>query len=381
MTYLILAFLLATVDLSLEEKVGQLLMTSVYPDQTDEEPEPYLETYHPGHLLFVGNHWDPAREKKLICRYQSKSKFPLTIAQDLEWGLAQRLDNVVVFPKNGALGWADPADLFLMGKEIARECHILGVNLNLAPVVDVNNNPQNQVIKDRSFGRSPHEVAKRALAVMHGMQSGGLKTCAKHFPGHGNTQADSHYELPTITLNYEELKQVELAPFKAMIEGGTDAVMTAHIALPQIDPKSLAASLSPIVIKQILQHDLGFQGIVITDDLLMGAISNHLGFGEAAVQAFLAGNDILLFTNYTPGKIESVRTALKEAHEALVSAVKTGRISESELNQRVKKIFTFKEGLFYHQEEGPLITPEALKLSEKLTSPEGTLGCVGHGSK
>lgn len=368
MPHFILALLLTSFDLSLEEKVGQLIMTSVYPDQADEEIEPYLEQYHPGHLLFVGNHWDPDKEKKLIQRYQLKSKLPLTIAQDLEWGLSQRLDNVVVFPKNHALQGAELSDLYLMGKEIAHECHILGVNFNLAPVVDVNNNPDNDVIKDRSFGADPNEVANRALAVMRGMQSGGLKTCAKHFPGHGNTHVDSHHDLPSTNLNYEDLKRVELIPFKALIEGGVDAVMCAHIALREVDPNFLSASLSPIVIKQILQNDLGFKGIVLTDDLLMGAISKNLSYGEAAIQAFLAGNDILLFTNYTPGQIERVRTALREAHQALVDAVRTGRIVEEELNQRVNKILTFKEGLFYHQDEGPLITPEALLLSEKLGS-------------
>lgn len=356
----------ALAALTLEEKVGQLLMTSVYPEECDEEPEPYLEQYGVGHLLFVGNGWNPERERRLIARYQKKSKIPLTIAQDLEWGLSMRLMQVVPFPKNGALAKADLADLEKMGQEIARECRILGVNLNLAPVVDVNNNPDNPVIKARSFGADPHEVAARGLAVMRGMQRGGLKTCAKHFPGHGNTSTDSHYDLPLLPFDYETLKKVELIPFKALIDGGVDAVMTAHIALPNIDSEALASSLSGVVIQQILQKDLGFKGIVITDDLLMKAISDRLGYGESAIRAFLAGNDILLFTNYRPGGLSKVRAALKEAHEALVSAVRSGRILEAELDRRVDKILRFKETLFTKQEEGDLITPEALQLSSKL---------------
>jgi beta-glucosidase-like glycosyl hydrolase len=360
---LLLASLLLVSDLSLEEKVGQLLMTSVFPEAAPDELDSYLDTFAPGHLLFVGNGWDPEVEQRRVARYQAKSRLPLTIAQDLEWGLAMRLNDVVVFPKNGALAKAELVDIEAMGEEIARECRILGVNLNLAPVVDVNNNPLNPIIKDRSFGSDPYEVAARGAAYMRGLKKGGIKSCAKHFPGHGNTDTDSHKSLPIIPLTYTELKSLELIPFKHLIDEGVDCVLTAHLALPLIDPQALSASLSPFVIQEILQKDLGFRGVVLTDDLLMQAIP--LSYGEAAIQAFLAGNDILLFTNHSGG-LARVRQALREAHRALVTAVLSGRISKTELDARVEKILSFKATLFQGQEEGELITEQALQLSEKL---------------
>lgn len=354
-------------DLSLSEKVGQLLMTSVYPDQADEEPDPYIKEYTPGHLLFVGNEWDPERERALIARYQKVSKHPLTIAQDLEWGLSQRLKHVPVFPKNQFLTDTPPQLVEAMGYEIARECRILGVNLNLAPVVDVVPTSHSSFLKPRSFGSNPKLVGQLGVRMMKGLQSGGIKTSAKHFPGHGNTETDSHYDLPYLNRTLSQLNEVDLIPFKALIDEGVDSIMIAHLYLPLIDPLSKASSLSPFVIQDLLRKQLNFKGIILTDDLLMGAIIHNLSYADAALQAYKAGNDILLFTKFSEGGIKQVRDALKEAHKALLKAFKSDELSIDDLDKRVERILNFKKDFIQTQEEGMISTPYAQKLVELMT--------------
>ncbi|MCB1113829.1 MAG: hypothetical protein KDK62_03650 [Chlamydiia bacterium] len=372
LTGLILACTLTSSDLTLSEKVGQLLMTSIYPDEPDDEPDPYLKAYTPGHLLIVGNGWYPEKEKELIKRHQSKAKIPYTIAQDLEWGLSQRLKNVPIFPKNRQLRLCPPSLVEAMGKEIARECRILGVTLNLSPVIDVVNNPNNVFLKDRSFGDDPDIVAQLGLAKMRGLSSGKVKSCAKHFPGHGGTELDSHFCLPVLKRSYKNLKELELIPFQTLINEGVECIMMAHIHLPLIDPRGQAASLSPYIIQDILRNEMGFKGLILTDDLLMSAIMNRLTYKDAALLAYKAGNDILLFTNYQPGGVHRVRDALRDAHEALMEAFEKGVFPIEELNRKVDKILQFKASMVSPAEDGELITSEALGLSELLISTFGS---------
>lgn len=345
---------LVSAELTLEEKVGHLFMIGIYSDKPKEEPLPYFTEYHVAHALIVGKNWEPEQEKSLIAYYQSLVKDPLTIAQDLEWGLNQRLNNVVIFPRNMTLGAIQDQNLiYEMGKEIARECRALGVNFNLSPVADVNNNPLNPVIHMRSFGDDPLRVAAASTAMMKGLKAGGLKTCAKHFPGHGNTSTDSHKGLPIIQAPLESLKKCELIPFMALADAGVDAIMTSHILNPELDPEN-PATLSKKTLDLIPKNVL-----ILTDDLLMSAIQGD--YGDIARKAYLAGADILLFTDNKPHS----REAFKKGYESLLNGFKEGSLSIDELDRKIEKILAFKSTLATPSDD-EVITESAQILKAKL---------------
>lgn len=365
-------------QLTLEEKIGQLFMIAAYAESTDaaketlsehylEEIDTLIKKYHVGGILFKFR-WLPQQQLECVKHYQNQSKIPLLMAQDLEWGLSMRLDNTIRYPKNLALGAIqDDSLIYELGKEIGRQCHLVGIQVNFAPVVDINSNPKNPVIHERSFGACKENVARKGIALMRGLQDVGMIACAKHFPGHGDTAQDSHDELPLISKSKASLWQFELYPFRRLIQEGIKMVMVAHLSIPALD-KDKPTSLSYACVTDLLKKKIGFKGIVITDDLIMNALQPFQEFGNLALHAFLAGNDILLSTRST---IESI--------EALKEAVKNGSIQEKDIDQRVLKILRLKEQLFssysYPKKEdlAYLHKPEAYALRKRLYQAAMTL--------
>lgn len=321
-------------SLSDEQRIAQLFMVAAYSNRDEkhkEEISNLIKEYGIGGLIFFQG--SPAKQAQLTNDYQLISKVPLLIAIDGEWGLAMRLDSTIAYPRQLTLGaHADTRLIYEMGKEIARECKRLGIHINFAPVADINNNPNNPVINDRSFGEDKLSVSLKALAYMDGMQSAGVMACAKHFPGHGDTDTDSHLALPVINSDRKRLDEIELYPFKVLINNGVQSVMAAHLFVPQLDstPK-LASSLSPKVVTDLLRKELGFKGLVFSDALNMKGVSSFYKPGEVDLKAFQAGNDVMLFSEDVPRAVKMFSNGLKN-----------GSIKKENLYASVKKILTAK---------------------------------------
>lgn len=356
--------LLAT--MSTEEKIGQLFMVSCHSDQPEEERErleALIRRHHIGGVIFMKG--GPVRQVQLTNYFQRISKVPLLIAMDAEWGPAMRLDSLISYPRQMALAaGADSALAFAFGQEVARQLRRLGVHMNFAPVVDVNSNPQNPVIGDRSFGEDPQLVARLGLAYMRGLQQGGVLACAKHFPGHGNTDKDSHHTLPVLTASLEQLRRDDLPPFQVLVDQGVSAVMVAHVSVPALEPTpALPATLSPAIINGLLRHETGFRGLVITDALNMEGARVLGRPGEVELRALLAGNDILLYSNQVADAISRIKEALA-----------AGLLDTTDLNLRVRRILQAKHwsGLSRSRQvaESGLLqtlnTPEALVLCQQM---------------
>ncbi|WP_345268269.1 glycoside hydrolase family 3 N-terminal domain-containing protein [Nibrella viscosa] len=317
-----------------EQKIGQFFMVATFSNR-DEHHYQYIETlvrdYHIGGLIFFQG--GPYRQAVLTNRYQSKAKVPLLIGIDGEWGLGMRLDSAMDFPKQMTLGAIrDNEIIYRMGLEIGRQCQRLGVHINFAPVSDINSNPANPVIGVRSFGESKENVAIKASAYMRGLQANRIIATAKHFPGHGDTNADSHHTLPTISRSSEQLRDVDLFPFRKLIADSLMGVVTGHLYVPVLDKTpALAATLSEKVVTELLKKELGFRGLVFTDALNMGGVTRSLRPVDVNMKALMAGNDILLYP-------ENV----KEAARAILEAVQQGQISQELIDERVKKILRAK---------------------------------------
>lgn len=348
-------------SLSRRDKIAQLIMIGVTPEE-QTTAESLIQQYHVGNVLLVGkNTAQPQIET--INKYQSLSLLPLLIAQDCEWGPHMRLEDALRFPRNLTLGaMKDPADIYKMGYIIGKQCKALGIHINFAPVIDINNNQKNPVISDRSFGENKEKVAAAGILFMKGLQDAGIFACAKHFPGHGDTEVDSHLGLPCINHSKEHFDTMELYPFKELIGHGVKAVMNAHLKVPAYDDE-FPSSLSKKLVTNLLKEQLGFKGIIITDALNMKAITDHFGEGRAALQALLAGNGMLLFPVHIPRAFELIEKALDQ-----------GAISESELDVRVLKILEAKEELMLHKNRfinisealQALNTSEAQELKKRL---------------
>jgi len=283
-------------SMSLEDKIAQTIMIRAHSNKTAQYHkmvENTIKQYNVGGLCFFQG--GPARQIDLINKYQSVSQIPLLIAIDGEWGAAMRLDSLWKFPRQMTLGAIQNDSLiYQMGIEIARQMTLLGVNINFAPVADVNNNYLNPVINSRSFGEKPDNVANKSIMYMQGMQNNGVIACAKHFPGHGDTDADSHKKLPTINCDSAELAQIHLYPFQKLIDAGIGSIMVAHLNVPAIDPGGFATTLSQLAIENLLKKQMNFEGLIVTDALEMKGVTNYFDGGDLAVKAFNAGNDILL---------------------------------------------------------------------------------------
>lgn len=320
--------------LSEEQKVGQLFMVAAYSNKDAKhvtEIEKLVTEYNIGGLIFFQG--GPVRQAVLTNHYQKLAKVPLFIAMDAEWGLGMRLDSTISYPKQMTLGAIqDNKYVYKMGEEIARQCRRLGVQINFAPVVDVNSNPANPVIGIRSFGEDKQNVAAKGVAYMKGMQDHGVMANAKHFPGHGDAGSDSHLTLPVINHSKDRLQELELYPFYELIREDVKSIMVAHLHVPAYDnTPNLATTLSKAVVTNLLKEDMKFQGLIFTDALNMKGVANFYKPGEVDVLALLAGNDVLLYP-------EDVPTAVKR----ILKAIKKGEISQAEVDRRVKKILSGK---------------------------------------
>ena len=321
-------------SLNSDQRLAQLFMVAAYSNRDMKhvrEIRELIEKYHIGGLIFMQG--GPLREAKLNNYYQHLSKTPLLISIDGEWGLAMRLDSTAKYPKQMTLGAIKNDSLiFEMGKQIAKECKRLGIHVNFAPVADVNNNALNPVIGMRSFGENKFNVAKKAIMYMRGLQAEGVMANGKHFPGHGDTDSDSHKTLPTINHSKERIDSIELYPFKRLFDEGLSSIMVAHLFVPNLDStKNRATTLSPYIVNDLLKKQLGFQGLVFTDALNMKGVASFYEPGIVDVKALLAGNDVLLFAENVPKAIEQIKIA-----------VTNSLITQDEIDERCKKILKAK---------------------------------------
>ena len=326
-------------SMSIEEKFGQLFMVMVHSDAdkaSQEKVADLIKAQHLGGVIFSTG--GPRRQAKLTNEYQRLSKIPLLVAMDAEWGLAMRLDSTYAFPWNMTLGAIkNNAIVEKVGKRIGEHAKRLGVHINFAPDIDININPKNPIIGNRSFGEDRENVAQKGIAYMRGLESAGVLSSGKHFPGHGDTATDSHHDLPVIDFSRRRLDSIEMYPYKRIIAEGLSSVMVALLEVPNLElKKGLPSSLSEQIITTILKEEMGFQGLVFTDALNMKGATDHGKNGDVELKAFIAGNDILLMP-----------LDVAEAKEKLMKAYKRNKITEARLAHSVKKILMakYKAGL------------------------------------
>ncbi|TDE41563.1 beta-N-acetylhexosaminidase [Nonomuraea mesophila] len=338
----------ALAGMSVEEKVGQLFMPVLYGTSASSEsgenharygartPAKVIRKYHLGGvILFPQNVRSTSQVVDLTNGMQRAAKgVPLLVATDQENGPVSRMSALMTdFPGAGRIGATkDPSLSRAVAAATGKELRALGVNLDFAPVADVNVNPRNPVIGTRAFGDDPKKVARMVSAAVKGFDDAKVAATAKHFPGHGDTSVDSHTGLPVIKHTKAEWERIDAPPFRAAIAAGVDAVMSAHIVFPKLDPSGDPATLSKPILTGLLREKLGFEGVISTDALNMGGARTKYDDGEVAVRAVLAGADLLLMPNDLP-----------EAHRAVLAAVKSGRISEQRLDESVTRLLTLKQ--------------------------------------
>lgn len=363
-------------EMTLREKIAQMVVANCVPENFSESSADFkkwkklcTETKVGGFIFFKGSSMDYAR---LSNQLQEFSDIPLLIGSDFERGTRMRVTDGALFPTNMAIGAADNKDLaYKMGIEIARETRLLGIQQNYSPVCDVNNNPNNPIINVRSFGEDPQLVSRMSESMIKGLQEGKVIATAKHFPGHGDTEIDSHNDLPQLNFTMERMNSVELVPFKNAIEHNVMSVMIAHLAFPELESTpNIPASLSPAIVQGLLIDKMGFGGLVVTDALNMKGITKYFSTGEVAVMCVNAGIDLILMP------LDEVTTV-----NAIESAVKSGQISEERINRSAEKILKAKEwlGLFENRrvQEADVYksinTMEAMELAQQIADESITL--------
>lgn len=325
-------------SMSLEEKIGQMLIVYDYSQEVDDELLNKLNEIKPGgFILFRKNFANYEQTQKLISDINSTSEIPMFISIDQEGGRVQRLkelddQTITLFPSMYELGNTNDENLAdEVGKVMGEELRVFNINMNFAPVLDIYSNPSNTVIGDRSFGRTAETVSKMALSFSEGLKSTGIIPVYKHFPGHGNTFEDSHDTLPIINKTKEELMELELKPFIDAIDNGAEVIMVGHLAVPKITGDTTPASLSRKIVTDLLKKELGFEGIVITDALNMGALTSKYSEEEIYINAINAGVDLLLMPNFN-----------KETINMLINAINNGTIKIEEIDDSVTKILSLK---------------------------------------
>ncbi len=321
-------------SLSQDEKLGQLFIVALYTNKGEEyisQIRNIVTADKIGGLILMQD--DAGREITLVNEFQQKSKIPLMIGMDAEWGLYQRIAAAHKFPWAMTLGAIQDKNLvYQMAAKIADDCHRMGINWDFAPVVDVNTNPSNPIIGNRSFGSEVDNVIRSAQSYSNGLQDNNILAAIKHFPGHGDTSTDSHLDLPVVSHPMDRLNTVELAPFKALINKGIGGVMVAHLYVPSLESgKGIPASVSKNIITGLLKDKLGYKGLIITDALNMGAVANKYKPGELDAMAFKAGNDIMLFSQ-----------GVSEGKKLIQKAIDKGEIPQSRVEESVKKILLTK---------------------------------------
>ncbi len=350
-------------QMTLREKIAQMVISSIIPENMDEGSAEFKkykslceQTKVGGFIFFKGSSGDYVR---ISNRLQSYSETPLLISADFERGTKMRVTDGALFPNNMAIGAANNPELcYKMGLEVANQTRLLGVHQNYAPVCDVNNNPKNPIINVRSFGEDPELVSRMSAAMIKGLQEGKVIATAKHFPGHGDTEVDSHSDLPILNFSMDRLNSIELVPFKNAIENKVMSVMIAHLSFPELESDShVPASLSPNIVQGLLIDKMGFGGLVVTDALNMKGITKYFNTSQVAVMCVDAGIDLILMP------LDEIKTI-----DAIESAVSSGRISEERINRSVEKILKAKEwlGLFNNKS----VEPSALQNTNYVTSEE-----------
>jgi beta-glucosidase-like glycosyl hydrolase len=328
-------------SLSQDEKLGQLFIVALYTNKDENhinQVRNIVLNDKIGGLILMQD--DAAREINLVNEFQQKSKIPLMIGMDAEWGLYQRITTAHKYPWAMTLGAIQDKNLiYQMAAKIAEDCKRMGINWDFAPVVDVNTNPNNPIIGNRSFGSEVSNVTQSALSYSNGLQDNNILAAIKHFPGHGDTNTDSHLDLPVVSHSLERLNSVELAPFKALMDKGIGGVMVAHLYVPSLESgKGIPASVSKNIITGLLKEKLGYKGLIITDALNMGAVANKYKPGELDALAFKAGNDIMLFSQ-----------GVAEGKKLIQKAIDNGEISQKRVEESVKKILLTKYYLGLNQ--------------------------------
>ncbi|PYT06581.1 MAG: glycoside hydrolase family 3 [Acidobacteria bacterium] len=331
-------------SMTIDEKIGQLIIPATVGMFLSQDSEAFqlarrdITEFHVGgyHMLGeVNNLHEPAGVALFINHLQELASVPLWITADFEGGVGLRYIGATRLPRAMAMGaTANPEFAYQAGRITAEEARALGVQVNFYPVVDVNNNARNPIINIRSFGGDPQLVSRMARAYIRGSQEHGVMATAKHFPGHGDTSTDSHLELPVIDVNRARLNTIELPPFRSAVEENVGGVMSAHIALPQIEPHNLPATLSPFMLTGVLRGELSFHGVILTDAMNMRGITAHYPEGEAAVRAVKAGADVVLY----PANVEQAFLSLKHA-------IESGEIKESRIDESVRRILAAKAKL------------------------------------
>jgi beta-N-acetylhexosaminidase len=329
--------------MSLDEQIGQLFMMAAWSDPNHrdynaKEVQTHIDQYGIGGLIFMQG--SPGRQAALTNRFQGRSKIPLMIAMDAEWGLGMRLDSTISYPRQMTLGaTSNDSLIYDFGAEMARQLKRLGVHVSFSPCVDINNNSKNPVISNRSFGQDKHLVTTQSMMYMRGLQDNGILACAKHFPGHGDTETDSHKDLPVITKPFTTIDTLELYPYKFLVNEGLGSVMTAHLYVPALDTaNAVASTLSKEIITNLLRKKMGFEGLVFTDAMNMQGVAKFFAPGEVEVKALMAGNDVLLFSQNIPLAIEKIKLA-----------VDSGFISKEEIREHCLRILRAKEWSGLHQ--------------------------------
>ena len=328
-------------SLSQDEKLGQLFILALYTNKGEEfinQIRNIVKNDKIGGLILMQD--DAAREINLVNEFQSQSKVPLMIGMDAEWGVFQRIAKAHKYPWAITLGAIQDKNLITeMSAKIAEDCKRMGVSWDFAPVVDVNTNPNNPIIGNRSFGSDVNNVVNSALAYSNGLQDNRILAAIKHFPGHGDTDKDSHLDLPVVSHNLERLEKIEIAPFKALMNKGIGGVMVAHLYVPSLEnEKGIPASVSKKIVTGLLKEKLGYKGLIITDALNMGAVANKFKAGELDAMAFKAGNDLMLFS-------QDVATGKK----LIQQAIDKGEISQNRVEESVNKILLTKYYLGLNQ--------------------------------
>lgn len=359
-------------SLTPNERIAQLIMVAAYSNKGEEHRQEILELIKNqkigGLIFFQGG---PIRQVSQMNEYQVASKVPLLGAIDAEWGLGMRLDSTISYPFQMALGAIqDDSLIYKMGTEVARQIKQVGLHLNFAPVVDVNNNANNPVINFRSFGENKYNVAEKGIQYMLGMQDGGVLPTAKHFPGHGDTDVDSHFALPQINHSLKRLDSLELYPFREIIKAGIGGVMVAHLDIPALDSTGVPSTLSKPIISGLLKNELNFKGLIVTDAMNMKGVTKDNSPGIVDKDAILAGNDLLEFTVDVPLAIAEIRKAINQ-----------GLITQTEIDKRCRKLLALKQwvGLNEFQPTSQvnlvedLNTSEAELLNRKLTEASLTV--------
>ncbi|MFI5211428.1 MAG: glycoside hydrolase family 3 N-terminal domain-containing protein [Ignavibacteria bacterium] len=330
-------------SMTLREKIAQMVIGSAIPDNFSETSADFKklkrlckQTKIGGFIFFKGSSADYSRLSNYL---QSFSETPLLISADFERGTKMRVTDGVIFPNNMAIGAANNPELcYKMGLEIARETRLLGIHQNYAPVCDVNNNPNNPIINVRSFGEDPKLVSKMSESMIKGLQEGKVIATVKHFPGHGDTEIDSHNDLPVLNFSMDRLSEIELVPFKNAIDKGVMSVMIAHLSFPELEQQpNIPASLSPSIVEGLLINKMGFSGLVVTDALNMKGITKYFSNSEVAVMCVQAGIDLILMNLNEEGTVDAIE-----------AAVMSGKISEDRINRSAEKILKTKQwlGLF-----------------------------------